>query len=88
MKRTLVTYFSATGVTANVAKKLSHALKADLTEIQPEIPYTTEDLDWRNEESRSSIDIKFHLRTRIDKISIKLNTELCEKHSLLTERSG
>lgn len=58
MKRTLVTYFSATGVTASVAKKLSHALKADLAEIQPEIPYTTEDLDWRNKESRSSIEMK------------------------------
>ena len=57
MKRTLVTYFSATGVTAGVAKKLSHVLKADLTEIQPEIPYTMEDLDWKNKDSRSSVEM-------------------------------
>lgn len=57
MKRTVVAYFSATGVTAGVAKKLSNALKADLTEIQPEIPYTMEDLDWKNKESRSSVEM-------------------------------
>lgn len=57
MKRTLVTYFSATGVTASVAKKLSNALEADLTEIQPEIPYTMEDLDWKNKDSRSSVEM-------------------------------
>ena len=57
MKRTLVAYFSATGVTTSVAKKLSSALEADLTEIQPEISYTMEDLDWKNKESRSSVEM-------------------------------
>ncbi len=57
MKRTLVTYFSATGVTADVAKKLCNALKVDLTEMQAEIPYTMEYLDWKNKESRSSIEM-------------------------------
>ena len=45
-KKMLVAYFSASGVTAQAAWKLSEAAGADLYEIQPEIPYSREDLDW------------------------------------------
>ena len=40
MSQTLVTYFSASGVTANAAKILAQAAGADLYEIKPEVPIT------------------------------------------------
>ena len=54
----LVAYFSATGTTKTIAEKLSAAIGADLVEIKPETLYTAEDLNWRNENSRSSIEMK------------------------------
>ena len=53
----LVAYFSATGTTAKVAEKLAAVTGADLFEIVPEAPYTDADLDWRNKESRSSVEM-------------------------------
>lgn len=58
MSKILVAYFSASGVTANVAKVLSSVLMSDVFEIKPEKPYTEADLDWRNHKSRSSIEMK------------------------------
>ena len=57
-KTTLVAYFSATGTTKAAAEKLAQAVDADLHEIQPEQPYTDADLDWRNQQSRSSVEMK------------------------------
>ncbi len=59
-KTTLVAYFSASEVraTESVAKKLATATDADLYEIVPALAYTTEDLDWKDEESRSTIEMK------------------------------
>lgn len=54
----LVSYFSATGTTKAVAEIISKEMKADIYEIYPDIPYTAEDLDWQNEESRSSVEMK------------------------------
>lgn len=45
MSKKLVAYFSASGVTADAAKKISQAANADLYEICPEISYTAADLD-------------------------------------------
>ena len=56
-KKTLVAYFSASGVTARLAKVIAEAAGADLFEIQPEVPYTKEDLDWTNKNSRSSLEM-------------------------------
>ena len=53
----LVAYFSATGNTAKVAEKLANVINADLFEIVPEQPYTSEDLNWQNDKSRSSIEM-------------------------------
>ncbi len=53
----LVAYFSASGVTAGIAKELAQAAGADLYEIKPQIPYTQEDLDWTDKKSRSSIEM-------------------------------
>lgn len=54
MENVLVAYFSTGGNTANVAKNLAAVIGAELHEILPEDPYTAEDLDWMNPESRSS----------------------------------
>ncbi|MCI9596742.1 MAG: flavodoxin [Firmicutes bacterium] len=58
MSKGLVAYFSASGVTANVAEKLAKEIGAELFEIQPEIPYTNADLNWQDSKSRSSIEMK------------------------------
>ncbi|GHU08233.1 flavodoxin [Spirochaetia bacterium] len=58
MSKKLVAYFSASGVTADLARTLSEAAGADLYEIKPEVPYTKADLDWRDSKSRSSVEMK------------------------------
>ena len=58
MNRKLVAYFSATGTTTKLAELLADAIGADIFEIQPKNPYTAADLDWHNEHSRSSIEMK------------------------------
>ena len=55
--KALVAYFSATGTTKGVAERLAGAIGADLFEIVPETPYTEADLDWRNKQSRSSVEM-------------------------------
>ena len=56
--RVLVAYFSASGVTEGVAKQLAEVTGGDLHKIQPEQPYTDADLDWRDKQSRSSVEMK------------------------------
>ena len=58
MKKTLVAYFSATGTTKAVAQQLAEVAGADLHEIKPEQPYTDADLDWRDKQSRSSVEMQ------------------------------
>ena len=60
MSRKLVAFFSASGKTAKVARKLADAAGADLYEIRPAVPYTRQDLNWMNRQSRSSIEMKDH----------------------------
>ena len=55
--KALVTYFSASGVTAKVAQRLADAIGCPLYEIRPEVPYTAADLDWMNKKSRSSLEM-------------------------------
>lgn len=57
MSKKLVAYFSTSGVTEKVAKKLAKAAEADLFEIKPEVPYTAADLDWTNKKSRSTVEM-------------------------------
>ena len=60
MGKNLVAYFSASGVTKGVAEKLAKAAGAELFEIVPEQPYTDEDLNWNNKQSRSSVEMNDH----------------------------
>ena len=57
MSKILVSYFSASGVTKEVANKIANIIGGDLFEIEPTNKYTEEDLDWTNKESRSSIEM-------------------------------
>lgn len=55
--KTLVAYFSASGVTAAVAKILAGTLGADLHEIKPKDSYTAADLNWLDKHSRSTLEM-------------------------------
>lgn len=57
MSKILVSYFSASGVTARAAQSLASAAGADLYEIVPAAPYTPADLNWNDKKSRSSVEM-------------------------------
>ena len=73
MSKTLVAYFSATGITGAAATKLAKSIDADIYEIIPEVPYTSADLDWRDKESRSSVEMrdKKNSRPPIGRVPVK-----------------
>ena len=56
--KTLVAYFSATGTTKAVAKDLAEVAGATLYEIKPEVKYTAADLNWRDKQSRSTLEMQ------------------------------
>ena len=56
--KTLVAYFSASGVTKRTAQKLASKLNCDTYEIKPAVPYTDADLNWMDRNSRSSVEMK------------------------------
>ena len=55
--KALVAYFSAGGITASLAGRLAEAIHAPLYRIMPKEPYTQADLDWRNKQSRSTLEM-------------------------------
>lgn len=57
MSKKLVAYFSASGITRNVAKMVAEAAGADLYEIIPKEAYTKADLNWMDKKSRSSVEM-------------------------------
>ncbi len=65
MGKILVSYFSASGVTKGVAEKVANAIQGDLFEIEPVKKYTSEDLDWTNNQSRSSIEMNENIKPEI-----------------------
>lgn len=70
----LVSYFSASGYTKSVAEKVGSVLNAKLFEIEPVDIYTKEDLDWTNNDSRSSVEMKNRIKpavkNKVDNIDI------------------
>ncbi len=58
MGKMLVSYFSATGATKRLAEKIAGVLNADLFEIEPEVKYTTQDLQWPSRSNRSCVEMK------------------------------
>ena len=72
--KTLVAYFSATGNTKAAAEKLANVTGGELFEIVPEQPYTAADLDWRDKQSRSTLEMKDAksrpaIKSKVDDIS-------------------
>lgn len=55
--KTLVAYFSASGVTKKTALQIAKLGNADVFEIKPAVPYSNADLDWTNKQSRSSLEM-------------------------------
>lgn len=55
--KVLVAYFSATNTTEGVAEHIANGLNAELYEIVPKQPYTSADLDWNDNDSRSTIEM-------------------------------
>ena len=58
MKKTLIAYFSASGVTKKVAENMAKATGADLFEIEPAVKYTRADLNWMDRKSRSTLEMQ------------------------------
>ncbi|MDO5388849.1 MAG: flavodoxin, partial [Clostridia bacterium] len=56
--KSLVAYFSASGVTKKAAEMLAEAVMGDIFEIKPAVPYTQADLNWLDKSSRSSVEMK------------------------------
>lgn len=52
--KTLVVYFSQTGTTEKIAVHIADTLDADIFEILPKIPYTSEDINYNNPSSRAT----------------------------------
>ena len=57
-KKVLVAYFSATGTTKAVAERLAETAGGTLHEIKPQQPYTEADLNWRDKQSRSTLEMQ------------------------------
>ncbi|MEE3343709.1 MAG: flavodoxin [Bacilli bacterium] len=66
MSKILVSYFSASGNTKGVADAIVSAVGGDIFEIEPKEKYTKEDLDWMNDKSRSSIEMKENIKPEIE----------------------
>ncbi|MBO6271931.1 NAD(P)H-dependent oxidoreductase [bacterium] len=60
MTKKLVAYFSASGVTKEVAQNLASAIEGDLYEIKPAVPYTDADLNWMDKNARSTVEMRDH----------------------------
>ncbi len=58
MSKKLVAFFSASGSTRKLADNLAEVVGAEIYEIKPETPYTTQDLNWNNPQSRTSIEMQ------------------------------
>lgn len=56
-KKILVAVFSASGVTRAVGEAIARAAGGDFFEIVPKEPYSSDDLNWMNKKSRSSVEM-------------------------------
>lgn len=72
MAKSLVAYFSASGVTKRLAERLAKSIGADLFEIEPEKPYTSADLNWMDKKARSTVE----MNDRSSRPAIKSKTDI------------
>lgn len=74
MSNVLIAYFSASGTTADAAEKIAEVTGYDIVEIRPKVPYTEQDLNWQDQNSRSSLEMKDKSsRPEIEEIDIDLS---------------
>lgn len=57
MSEKLIAYFSASGVTKNIAEQINNLIDSDIFEIVPKKLYSDADLNWNDKNSRSSIEM-------------------------------
>ena len=57
MNKSLVAYFSASGTTRKIAEMIAEVGDFSLYEITPKELYTSDDLNWMNKKSRSSVEM-------------------------------
>ena len=79
MTRVLVSFFSASGVTAKLAEDLAKVIGADVFEIEPKEKYTDADLDWKDKASRSSVE----MNDRSSRPAIKSSVEDISKYDTI-----
>lgn len=77
--RALVVYFSATGNTEALAQTIAETTGADLAEIIPEEPYTSEDLNYNNSDCRANRELNTDARPAIE----TLNTDVSQYDVIL-----
>lgn len=58
MKKKLIAFFSASGETARLARTIADVTGGDLFEIRSETAYTAADLNWNDQNSRSTVEMK------------------------------
>ena len=61
----LISYFSASGVTKSVAEKIKEVVGGDIFSIDPLEPYTKEDLDWRDDNNRCTVEMRDRIKPKI-----------------------
>lgn len=70
--KVLVVYYSASGNTARVANDIAEAAGADVFEIVPVEPYTSDDLNWTNQSSRVSVEHDNHDARTVELVSTEV----------------
>ena len=58
MSKKLVAFFSASGSTRKLSQTMADALGADLYEIKPAVKYTGRDLNWNDQNARSTVEMR------------------------------
>lgn len=71
--RAVVVYFSATGNTRSLAEKIAESAGADLAEIIPKVPYTSDDLDYSDDQCRANQEIQSEARPEIEEFAVSVS---------------
>lgn len=71
--KVLVVYYSASGNTKNVAQKIANNLNADIFEIEPKNPYTSDDLNWNDNNSRTSVEYRDSSKRNVELKNTKVD---------------
>ena len=58
VSKKLVAFFSASGSTRKLSQTMADALGADLYEIKPAVKYTGRDLNWNDQNARSTVEMR------------------------------